>query len=335
MDSRRCWRTICSGKRVTGMVLGKILRKVLRGERYYTVCVRKYGSGNGLFQFLPFSERYWYADPLGFEYNERLYLFMEIFDRKARKGFIGVSVVEESGVILPPEKVIQEEWHLSFPFVFVHQEKIYMLPESSGSGKLWLYRCRNFPYQWEAVSSVEGRPFQVDTVLFEYLGKLYALSSDMDSDSAYRTREKVELVSLEGEKLELSEADMEFDRKREYDYQSRAAGGFYHEDGRWKRAVQVSEEGIYGRRVEIREVQVREGKLEQNLCRLIDTEELRDALGNLAFAPEKNRIGIHTYNIVHGMEIVDLSFWHFSLWELWYRIRDKVDMLLKARRVRK
>ena len=53
------------------------------------------------------------------------------------------------GGLPSPQAVLERPFHLSYPFVFQHDGQVYMLPEQSESNKLSLYRCLNFPYQWQ------------------------------------------------------------------------------------------------------------------------------------------------------------------------------------------
>lgn len=292
--------------------------KLLRGERYYTICVRPYLSKEKPFKSLLLHERYWYADPLGIDYNGKLFVFMEVFDKKVRKGYIGVSQVDKEGNMSTPEKVIEEQWHLSFPFVFKKGDSYYMIPESCKSEKLWLYKCKQFPLNWEAVSYIEKRPNQVDTVIFEREGKYYAVSSDIDPNNSYRSREKIEELVITGDRMEMRPSDLSFFTNRDYDYSSRSGGGFIDLNDSWKRVIQVSKEGIYGVAIEIRDSSINEGKIYEFAEALIDVHSLKEALDGVVFVPSEKRIGIHTYGIVNGMEIIDLSYWHFSMQELYY-----------------
>jgi hypothetical protein len=45
--------------------------------------------------------------------------------------------------------VLDETFHLSFPYVFEHQGQMYMIPESRRGGGIILYRAAEFPKGWE------------------------------------------------------------------------------------------------------------------------------------------------------------------------------------------
>ncbi len=47
-----------------------------------------------------------------------------------------------------PQPILERPYHLSYPFVFRHDEAIYMLPETGGNHTVELYRARSFPFDW-------------------------------------------------------------------------------------------------------------------------------------------------------------------------------------------
>jgi hypothetical protein len=95
-----------------------------------------------------------YADPVPFYWNSRDYLFFEDFDYKTQKGIISVVVFGndgEPGEVIP---VLEEPWHLSYPFIIEVDGDIWMIPEASLSGKISAYRATNFPFSWEPHTSL-------------------------------------------------------------------------------------------------------------------------------------------------------------------------------------
>lgn len=77
------------------------------------------------------------ADPFLIEYKDRQICFYEYFPFKTRKGVINALSIGDSVEDLGT--VLEEKFHLSFPFVFNHEGSIYMLPESHESNDLKLY----------------------------------------------------------------------------------------------------------------------------------------------------------------------------------------------------
>jgi hypothetical protein len=89
-----------------------------------------------------------YADPFPFVHDGRMYVFVEDFDHRRGKGVISVIPFGEYGPAGLAQPVLQEPWHLSYPFLLAHGGEIWMIPESSAAGTVNLYRADPFPHRW-------------------------------------------------------------------------------------------------------------------------------------------------------------------------------------------
>ncbi|GAB4816109.1 hypothetical protein N2152v2_003155 [Parachlorella kessleri] len=83
---------------------------------------------------------------------------------------------------------LDEPWHLSYPFIFQHQGKMYMVPEGYGSGALRLYRASDFPLRWEFDRVLVDRPL-IDTSLFQWEGRWWMFTSDVKRRHATKNGE--------------------------------------------------------------------------------------------------------------------------------------------------
>ena len=72
------------------------------------------------------------ADPFVFKKDGIDYIFVEDFFYSDRKGRISVIKIS-NGKYQFLGIVLEEEFHLSFPFIFESQESIFMIPETSQS----------------------------------------------------------------------------------------------------------------------------------------------------------------------------------------------------------
>jgi hypothetical protein len=86
------------------------------------------------------------ADPFFIKENGIYYLFVELKGNKDADIALFTSENGESynykGIVL------DESFHLSYPQVFKHENIYYMLPETSQSNKVLLYKALKFPYNW-------------------------------------------------------------------------------------------------------------------------------------------------------------------------------------------
>ena len=100
------------------------------------------------FTELPDDGQRFYADPFVFEWQGRTCLFVEDYPYTSGKGLISVAELQPDGTFETPRVIIEEPHHLSYPQVFAHDGKVYMIPESRGATELVLYRAAAFPHRW-------------------------------------------------------------------------------------------------------------------------------------------------------------------------------------------
>ena len=109
------------------------------------------------------------ADPFCFQKDEKIYLFTEFFDYRTRHGIIECLTFNTQMTLLERRPVLSEPWHLSYPYVIEDNEEIYMLPESSKTGNLFLYRATSFPNRWERVLRLDlGHDIPIDATPVRY-----------------------------------------------------------------------------------------------------------------------------------------------------------------------
>jgi len=180
---------------------------------------------------LPNTKAYWFADPLLYSYGEKEFLFVEAYSYKHRKGEIGVFEFAEN--TLKYHHLIEEPFHMSFPYVFKWKDDFYMIPETSEARELRLYKATDFPYKWELDKVLIDGENIVDTVVY--------VSDDVCRLIAYnKDKNAVELYELDdlGNAIYISETK-DVERVR------RGAGNLFREDDKLFRATQVCHD-VYG-----------------------------------------------------------------------------------------
>ncbi len=85
-----------------------------------------------------------YADPFLFLHDDELYLFYES-QAVSEHGKIEAIKTSDLKTFDPVGEILKEPFHLSFPFVFRNGPDIYLMPESSATNELALYKFENFP----------------------------------------------------------------------------------------------------------------------------------------------------------------------------------------------
>ena len=130
--------------------------------------------------------RLYFADPFVITTDKDTYLFFESYDYKAGKGRI--EMVRKSKRYRRRTVVLEEPWHLSYPFVFAYEGTVYCLPEASESGRLSLYRFDEETLKLEPVCALLEDIQAVDPTLVFHDGcwNLFLTLKDFPSVKLYR-----------------------------------------------------------------------------------------------------------------------------------------------------
>ena len=89
------------------------------------------------------------ADPIAIARDGRTFLFVEDFFHDRQKGVISALEFGEQGAAAFLPSVLEEPWHLSYPFVMEWAGEVWMIPESSANREAALYRADPFPGAWK------------------------------------------------------------------------------------------------------------------------------------------------------------------------------------------
>jgi hypothetical protein len=89
----------------------------------------------------PPDSSFW-ADPFLLRRDRRTWILFEELPFVTNRGHISAIEVDASGrPISPPQVVLKEPWHLSYPFIWRDGERLYIMPEAGESSELTLYEA--------------------------------------------------------------------------------------------------------------------------------------------------------------------------------------------------
>jgi hypothetical protein len=130
----------------------------------------------GSFQFL--------ADPFGWWRDGKLHVFVETYDYRVRIGAIEVLTYDADLHLIDRGPVLNELWHLSYPFIFEAEGETWMLPEAHRSNGLTLYRAVDFPTRWEPAHRIVLDHVPVDATPLFHDGRwwLFYTSASREPD---------------------------------------------------------------------------------------------------------------------------------------------------------
>lgn len=190
-----------------------------------------------------------WADPFPIEFQGKTWVFYEEFDYPTQKGKIGVGLWD--GVALVENQVILEEpWHLSYPFIWEEEGQFYLIPESGQSGKLWIYQAKDFPYHWERTGLFfEGEAYDPTLIKKDNQYWLFVNRKAHQGCSPF-----VELFAYYSDSLENPNWKAHALNPIVSDVRSsRAGGNFFQHNGKWYRPAQDSGKR-YGYQIKIQEI---------------------------------------------------------------------------------
>ena len=134
-------------------------------------------------KIMPLKDRFW-ADPHAIQVEDRYYIFIEEFIHAKNKGHISVIELDEAGNWTPPVKVLEKDYHLSYPFVFKWKDIFYMVPESRANKTIDLYESVEFPYKWNFKQCLMEKVSAVNSTLTHYANKWWLFTAIAENEAA-------------------------------------------------------------------------------------------------------------------------------------------------------
>ncbi len=123
------------------------------------------------------------ADPFMLHENDTWQMFFEVWNLDRDKGEIALATSDDARHWNYQQVVIDEPFHLSYPYVFKWADEYYLIPESAGSNSVRLYKATNFPTQWSFRKNlIEGSDF-TDSSVFHYNNMWWLFTTSVASNN--------------------------------------------------------------------------------------------------------------------------------------------------------
>ena len=237
---------------------------------------------------------------------------------KMAAGYAGIGMSEyRDGAWTHPRMVIDTGSHLSFPLLFERGGKLYMMPESCAEGCVQVFACERFPDAWRRETVVLDGAFS-DSVPFEWEGEPYLFTSK-GTDDMYGNELFLFALRPEGGLWKARAG-----RSVSKDYRvSRMAGKVLPSGGKTYRVAQDCSRADYGRALVFSQI------LSCSPQQYTERQTLRLAPRDVRTAqPLRGKAGIHTYNRLDDLDVIDFKLCTFSLKSTVQKFRIVAGMLL-------
>lgn len=190
------------------------------------------------------------ADPFVVEGDGRDICFVEEFLYQNKKGRIrAYELFEESykdlGVVL------EEDFHLSFPYIFEYNNKFYMCPETAAKNDIRIYECIEFPLKWRLKNTLISNVSAADSVIFFFEDTWFMLTNICSSKISEHNSE----LHLYFSDNPLSDCwKPSINNPLIFNSQTARNGGLFQHNGKLYRINQRHGKGRYGVSFDINEV---------------------------------------------------------------------------------
>jgi hypothetical protein len=122
------------------------------------------------------------ADPFMLFRDGKYTMFFEVLNRETNQGDIGYAVSEDGQDWEYRNIVIDEPFHLSYPYVFEWENDYYLIPESNQDFSVRLYKAVSYPEKWEYVGNLLTGYRYVDPSLFRHGDKWWLFVTTPQND---------------------------------------------------------------------------------------------------------------------------------------------------------
>lgn len=149
----------------------KSLKSIIFIERWELMVSKNNEFSGQLYKFITLKSKHnsrnldW-ADPIVVYENNSHHIFFEEYSHASKKGYISLITYSNTDGFSEPEKILEREYHLSYPSIFKFDDTYYMIPETSQNNSIELYKCESFPDKWVFFDYLMKDIYAVDPTIY-------------------------------------------------------------------------------------------------------------------------------------------------------------------------
>ena len=139
-------------------------------------------------EIIPPKDRFW-ADPHIITMDDNYFIFIEEYIYQKSKGHIALIKMDKEGNYEYLGKILEKQYHLSYPHVFEFENNFYMIPETEKNNDIELYKCTDFPKKWEYYGKIMNNVSAVDSTIFHHNNKWWMFSGIKENNGGSNSDE--------------------------------------------------------------------------------------------------------------------------------------------------
>jgi hypothetical protein len=246
------------------------------------------GSLEHFARLMPPKDRFW-ADPFPLEHHGRHYIFFEELPFAADRAHISVIEVKRSGECSEPVRVLERDYHLSYPFLLQEGGELYMIPETAHNRAIELYRCVRFPDQWKFERTLVRDVWCADATIHRAGDRLWMFATQGEEGGEIND----ELLIFSADRLHGEWKPHRRNPVKSDVRNARPAGRLFTRDGMLIRPAQICTP-LYGSGIALNRV-----------TRLDDIDYTEEEVRRIVPDGRDGILGLHTINRAGALSVTD------------------------------
>jgi hypothetical protein len=121
------------------------------------------------------------ADPFIYINDGNKIVFAEEIDKLGKGRIVAMELSKRS----EKQVIIRSDFHMSYPFIFKWNDQIYLMPESSESSTLSIYKANKFPFEWVKEKDLFVGKQLVDATFIFYIDRYWMFACEKKYASSF------------------------------------------------------------------------------------------------------------------------------------------------------
>lgn len=175
------------------LIFKKIIRKITKKNYRWGVAYQFVDNWKDVTKLssskkIPNPPNCFLADPFIWQKDGVHYCFVENYNYLKKKGCISVFKITRNDCI-ELGIALEEDFHLSYPFLLSYQNELYMCPETHEARDIRLYKCLEFPLKWKLSKILISEVSAADTNIFNKDGRWWLMTNICSSNLSEHSSE--------------------------------------------------------------------------------------------------------------------------------------------------